>query len=267
MGNSEDSFFTDQLGRQVQIKGIPQKIISLVPSQTEYLSDIGLNKEIVGITKFCVHPEEIFRSKTRVGGTKNIDFDKIKQLDPDLIICNKEENQKEQIEALMQLYPVWVSDIKTLEDAFEMMEITGKITGKETQALKLINEIKEQFLLLSPLNSIPLKVAYFIWKKPYMVAASDNFIDHLIEKCGLTNVFKDHPLRYPTISSLELNDYQPDLIFLSSEPYPFKENHIQEFKQLYPFADVKIVDGEMFSWYGSRLRLSPAYINDLLKQL
>lgn len=267
MGISETSTYTDQLGREVKIKGIPKKIISLVPSQTEFLADLGLGDEIAGITKFCVHPDEIFRNKIRVGGTKKIDFDRIKQINPDLIICNKEENQKEQVEELMELYPVWVSDIKTLDDAFEMMQTTGKITGKEDAALKLIEEVKNQFELLSHIKLTSLKAAYFIWKNPYMVAASDNFIDHILERCGFVNVFKNHTSRYPAINEKELSGYDPDLIFLSSEPYPFKEKHIEEFKQAFPNAKVKVVDGEMFSWYGSRLRLAPAYILDLLKHL
>lgn len=267
MGISKVSIHTDQLGREVKINGIPRKIISLVPSQTEFLADLGLKNQIIGITKFCIHPDEIFRSKIRVGGTKKVDFEKIKQINPDLIICNKEENQKEQVEALMEHYPVWVSDIKTLDDAFEMMEKTGKITGKQEEALSLIKEIKNQFKLLSKVKITGLKAAYFIWKNPYMVAASDNFIDYMLEKSGFENVFKSHPLRYASLTEKELSHYNPDLIFLSSEPYPFQEKHKEEFKKIYPNSKIVIVDGEMFSWYGSRLRLAPSYIMDLIKNL
>src|ERR1700741_3198050 len=108
--------FIDQTGRKISIPQIPQRIISLVPSQTELLFDLGLDKEVVGITKFCVHPPEWFQTKTRVGGTKQLKIDLIKQLQPDLIIANKEENVKEQIEELEKHFPVWISDVNNLED-------------------------------------------------------------------------------------------------------------------------------------------------------
>ena len=113
--------FTDQLGRKLILEKIPQRIISLVPSQTELLFDLGLEEEVVGITKFCIHPDSWFHSKTRIGGTKQFDFEKIKSLQPDLIIGNKEENDKEQIEELMKNFTVWMSDIKTLADACKMI--------------------------------------------------------------------------------------------------------------------------------------------------
>ncbi len=113
--------FTDQTGREVSIPSHPQRIISLVPSQTELLFDLGLEEQVAGITKFCVHPEKWFRSKTRIGGTKNIKSALIHQLQPDLIIANKEENVKEQVEELAAHYPVWVSDIHDLQSALDMI--------------------------------------------------------------------------------------------------------------------------------------------------
>lgn len=267
MGISEITIHTDQLGREVKINGVPERIISLVPSQTEFLWDIGLNTEIVGITKFCVHPDVLFQTKTRVGGTKNLDLGKIKKLKPDLIICNKEENQKEQIEFLMEYYTVWVSDINTLDDAFDMMQKLGKITQKEEASLALITQIRQQFELLAVEESKSHKVAYFIWKDPYMVSGSNNFIDFMLEKCGLVNVFKNHELRYPSITFKELANLGVDLIFLSSEPFPFADKHIKEFELEFVNAKVRIVDGEFFSWYGSRLALAPKYLNDLLKSI
>ena len=259
--------YKDQLGREVQINGIPQKIISLVPSQTEFLIDLGLEDQIAGITKFCIHPKEVFIRKTRIGGTKKIDFNKIKKLSPDLIICNKEENQKEQIEILMESYPVWVSDIKTLEDAYEMMEKIGEITGREENASVIVNEIKSAFNLLYQSKNPAYKVAYFIWRNPYMVAASDNFIDHMLRTSGFMNVFRNHSLRYPSITIEELLPFNPDLIFLSSEPFPFSEKYIPEFQQAFPKAKIIVVDGEMFSWYGSRLRYAPSYLLQLINNL
>ena len=113
------SIFTDQTGRKITLDKPPHRIISLVPSQTELLYDLGLHNEVIGITKFCVHPQEWFQHKTRVGGTRQINIDIIHELRPDLIIANKEENVKEQVEELAGYYPVWISDVKHLEAAYE----------------------------------------------------------------------------------------------------------------------------------------------------
>ena len=194
----------------------------------------------------------------------------IKALNPDLIIGNKEENEKGQILELMKRYPVWMSDVKTLEGAFSMMESIGKITGKETKALKIQNDIREQFahFKLSTQNSKPAnrRVAYFIWKKPYICAGANTFIDHLLQICGMENTFSGIS-RYPEVTKEKILKANPNLIFLSSEPYPFREKHIQEIKSICPQSKVILVDGEMFSWYGSRLLYAPSYFEMLLQNL
>src|SRR4051812_11307667 len=119
--------FTDQMGNAVELEGPPSRIVSLVPSQTELLFYLGLDKEVAGITKFCIHPAEMFHSKPRVGGTKKYDFEKIRQLAPDLIIGNKEENEQKQVEELQKLYPVWMSDIRNLADALQMIRSVGEL--------------------------------------------------------------------------------------------------------------------------------------------
>jgi ABC-type Fe3+-hydroxamate transport system substrate-binding protein len=266
------------MGNKVRLEKIPKRIISLVPSQTELLFDLGLREEVVGITKFCIHPKEWFRSKPRVGGTKKINLEKIKELQPDLIIGNKEENEKGQIEELIKYYPVWMSDIKTLDDAYWMIAGIGKITGKEQQAEDLTKKIKTGFeQLKSEAVSLPAgqaglrsegkKAMYFIWKDPYIVAGRDTFIDHMLNLCGLENVFDDKKSRYPEITAESIKLANPELIFLSSEPFPFKEKHIDEFKMICPGSQVLLVDGELFSWYGSRLLKAPAYFLQLIKSL
>lgn len=260
--------FIDQLNRKLELNSLPKRIISLVPSQTELLYDLGLRDEVVGITKFCIHPAEWFHSKARVGGTKQIDFDKIKQLNPDLIIGNKEENEQVQIEELMKHFPVWMSDINTLKDAYNMITSIGVLVGKQQEAtnLKLGIELKfNQFQQLTT-NNQQLSVAYFIWNKPYMVAGNNTFINEMLMLCGLENVFLNHASRYPQVSEKDIIDAQPELILLSSEPFPFKEKHIHELKQLCPSAQIEIVDGELFSWYGSRLLKSPSYFSSLIKK-
>lgn len=271
--------FTDQLNRKINLPSKPQRIISLVPSQTELLYDLGLCDEVVGITKFCVHPEEWFRSKTRVGGTKKYDFEKIKALNPDLIIGNKEENEKEQIEELMKNYNVWMSDIYTLKDAYDMIIRIGTLVGKQQEATNLKLRIESEFvplrrgqgedfsdahsLLRSPDSQ--LRTAYFIWNKPYMVAGNNTFINEMLKVCVFKNVFEQE--RYPEITAEQIAKANPEIILLSSEPYPFKEKHIKEFKVICPNAKVLIVDGEIFSWYGSRLLQAPAYFKQLIESI
>lgn len=261
--------FTDQMNRTVRLEKRPERIISLVPSQTELLFDLGLEKEVVGITKFCIHPESWFRNKTRIGGTKQFDFEKIAALQPDLIIGNKEENEREQIETLMEKYPVWMSDIRNLDESLDMIRALGELTGKSEKAKSIASEIETGFEKLnSVFNSAKEKsVAYFIWKNPWMVAAGDTFITHILERCRWKNVFAETPGRYPEITLHELKAANPEIVFLSSEPYPFKEKHIEELQSLLPAATIMTVDGEIFSWYGSRLLKAPGYLRKLSSRI
>ena len=257
--------FKDQLDRTVSIPFPPLRIISLVPSQTEFLFDLGLDEEIVGITKFCIHPADRFKIKAKVGGTKKLNLDLIRSLKPDLIIGNKEENDQQQIEALMQDFPVWMSDISNLEEAINMMEGVGAITGKAVKAGEMTSLIRERFRELAKLNrDHPKRIAYMIWKDPLMAAGRDTFINDVLERAGWQNAVEKS--RYPELNAEELQAYSPELVFLSSEPYPFKEKHLAEFREVCPAAEVLIVDGEMFSWYGSRLLQVPSYLQTLSAQ-
>lgn len=256
-------WYTDQTGRRVDIPVNPQRIVSLVPSQTELLYDLGA--DVGGITKFCIHPDEWFRSKTRVGGTKQLKPDVIASLRPDLIIANKEENEKEQVEALAKDYPVWISDIHTLADALDMIVSLGDILSKRHAAQQLAQNIRGRFGLLRPLSPV-IPTAYFIWRDPWMIAGGDTFINEMLHVCGLRNVFGDMP-RYPSITLPQLAASGCKLVLLSSEPYPFKEKHIGEIREYLPDADILLVDGEMFSWYGSRLMHAPGYFEGLMEGL
>lgn len=255
--------FIDMMGREVHIAYPPRRIVSVVPSQTELLADLGLNEGVIGITKFCVHPEAWFRGKTRVGGTKQLNIEKICELQPDLIIANKEENTQEQIEELAKEFPVWVSDIHNIPQALQMIQVVGQITGRDEQAGKLVEQIVAGFNKL-PRAAAPKKVAYFIWCKPWMSVGGDTFISNMIQTIGWKNVLAERS-RYPEISLEELKEYNPELVLLSSEPYPFKEKHIAEIKEVFPAAEVKLVDGEMFSWYGSRMLKAVGYMEELVR--
>ncbi len=252
--------FYDQLNRGVNLSSLPKRIISIVPSQTELLFYLGLNEEVIGITKFCIHPADKFINVTKVGGTKQLNIAKIKELKPDLVIANKEENEQGQIQELMNFCPVWISDISNLNEALDMITKIGELVGHATQAEILVSAIKQQFnaLFTHPLN---LRAAYLIWRKPYMAAGTATFINNMLQYSGLTNAFAES--RYPVVSKQMLSDAQPDVVLLSSEPYPFTQKHIEEFKTFLPNAQILLVDGEMFSWYGSRLLHAPAYFEQL----
>lgn len=242
----------------------PLRIVSVVPSQTELLYTLGLNNEVVGITKFCVHPNSWYKNKTRVGGTKTLDIEQIKKLNPTLILANKEENVKEQIEALRDVCPVYVSDINTFDDALMMMDVIGQWTNRHEMARELIEQLRFQATqyLQKP---DPRSVLYLIWQKPYMAAGTNTFIHTMLKVGGWKNSV---PLsRYPELTEEQIRTLNPGLVFLSSEPFPFKLKHIQELQTILPEAKIMLVDGEMFSWYGSRLLHSFNYFKTLHEKL
>lgn len=262
--------FTDQLHRSVELAAWPpRRIVSLVPSQTELLHTLALEQEVLGITKFCVHPPEWFRGKTRVGGTKTLNLNQIETLRPDLIIGNREENDRAQIEALSARWPVWMSDILTFEDATDMMLRVGELTNRAEPAAALVADLRKRFEGLATNLSAsrpPLRAAYFIWRKPYMVAASGTFIHDMLGRAGFQNAFA-HLTRYPEVSPQDVAAAQPDVLLLSSEPYPFSEKHFGAFQEICPTAQVEVVDGEMFSWYGSRMLWAAGYFQKLNHRL
>ncbi len=250
----------DHLGNKLELTTPPQRIISLVPSQTELLFDLGLENRVMGITKFCVHPPHWLKSKAIVGGTKNFHYNVIDNIQPDLIIGNKEENYFEGISALQMKYPVWMSDITTLDDALSMIDSISGMTCTESKGVEIVDRIRTAFSELKA--QTPAKVLYLMWRNPWMGAAGKTFIHDMIERIGWINVLQDGD-RYPELSAVMFKDLDPDLILLSSEPYPFSEKHLAEIRKLAPRAQIKLVDGEMFSWYGSRLALAPAYFRSI----
>jgi ABC-type Fe3+-hydroxamate transport system substrate-binding protein len=253
--------YFDQMNRSVELSATPKRIISIVPSQTELLFDLGLDEEIIGITKFCVHPPDKIKLKSKMGGTKTLNINKIKKSNPDLLIGNKEENEKDQIEELAQYFPVWMSDISNLDDAVDMIRKVGQLVGRQENASQLSSAIMTAFdnLKIKPSS---LEVAYLIWRKPYIVAGNGTFIDDMLKRCGFKNAFE--MTRYPEVFPAQIVDADPDLVFLSSEPYPFTDRHVTEFQALVPNANIQLVDGELFSWYGSRLLKAPEYFKQLI---
>lgn len=263
--------YTDQISRKFKLESPPQRIVSLVPSLTELLCDLDLEDKLVGVTKFCVHPSHLRKAKTNIGGTKKLRFENINELNPDLIIANKEENNRLDIEKLAEKYPVYVSDIENFDDLHSFVLDIGALSGNEDKAQKLNAEIT---LALNSIKNLsldtkPLRAIYLIWKDPYMAAGTDTFITKMLNLCGIENAlteWNDKGLRYPEITLEEIRLLNPDLILLSSEPYPFKETHLIEIAAQ-SYLPTKLVDGETFSWYGSRILKSLPYVSKFVQDL
>jgi len=256
---------TDALGRRLRVDAPPKRIVSLVPSQTELLADLGLGKRVVGITRFCVHPEAWRQEKTVVGGTKQLSDDTVQALAPDLVLANKEENTPAMVEALDAIAPVYVSDVATLQDALGMIRSVGRLTGTTPRADALASEIDAAFAALPA--APPLRVAYLIWRAPYMSVGGDTFIHAMLRRAGFVNAFADQQ-RYPEVTLQDLGALNLDAVLLASEPFPFnRPRFADEVREALPHTQVQVVDGELFSWYGSRLLQAPSYVTSLRARL
>lgn len=250
----------DQLGREVSCPESPKRIISLVPSQTELLHFLGTADRVVGITKFCIHPQEWFHSKPRVGGTKTIDIDKIRALSPDLILANKEENDKDMIDQLSREFPVWISDIRSIDDAEGMIAAIGELTLTQVKAAELLKHISA-LRSENPKATVPISALYLIWNEPIMAVGPDTYIDSIMRYAGFKNVIRS--TRYPELNLEQIHDLKPELILYSSEPFPFKMQHTDRLRAILPNAQHLLVDGEAFSWYGSRIPIALSYVNTI----
>lgn len=256
----------DQLDRKVDVPECPQRIVSLVPSQTELLVDLGLESQLVGVTNFCVHPPFLRSQKKRVGGTKTPNLAEIRKLNPDFIFANKEENRKEDLETLAQEFPVWISDVRNLASNIHMIRCVGELCKRQKKSELLISEINEGFRKLPVFqDSQSPSAVYLIWNEPYMTVSGDTFIGSMMRQIGLKNLFEEALERYPQISIAELKSSKPDYLLLSSEPYPFKRKQKALFEKELPHSKVLLVDGEMFSWYGSRMVYSAEYFLNLFQ--
>lgn len=260
---------TDQMGHTFEFSKALKRIVSIVPSQTELLYDLGLEERIVGITKFCVHPYHFKSTKKIVGGTKKVNYDKIRALNPDIIICNKEENTLEMVIELQKICPVWVTNIITLEDNLQMIADFAILFNRRTEAQKWQDKINFAYTDFQTfIKDMPVKkAAYFIWKNPWMVAGSENFINEMLKLNHFKNIYEDKG-RYPEIELKKLRiEGDPDVVFLSSEPFPFKEEDAFEIGRFTHHAKTVFVDGELFSWYGSRILKAFPYFKKLQERL
>lgn len=251
----------DALGRYVAYNFPPKRIISLDPALTETLFYLELDEEVVGRTRFCIHPQGRVEQSINIGGTKDIKIERIHDLKPDLIIAEKEENTKEIVATLEKHYPVYVFEIQTVQDALKMIEELGYVTHREQKALTLKNDIDSAFKQLPSANHP--RVGYMIWKKPYMAVGRDTYINDVLETLGFVNPLADLPERYPVVTEETLQQAQLNYLFLSSEPYPFRDIHYDEFLSFLPDVEIIPIDGEMF-WYGPRMLQAAAYFSKLL---
>lgn len=247
--------YTDSLHRTIDLPHTPQRIISLVPSLTELLHDMGLERQIVGITKYCVHPIHYIVTKSVVGGTKKVDFQIIKDLHSDFILCSKEENTEKMVLELEKTAPVYVSDVNSMDAALDLIKKLGLMLNRRTQAEHIVDKIIFRFKAFqNVIKDVPIiKVAYFIWAKPWMVAGNKTFINDMLKICRFENVYAFQD-RYPEISieKLPLREKR-DVLFFSSEPYDFSDDEVYEVLQKNRKILTVYVDGQYFSWYGSRL--------------
>jgi len=257
---------TDARGHTLTLDAPPRRIVSLVPSQTELLSYLGLEEEVVGVTRFCERPEDWRSEKTIVGGTKQVDLDTVRTLDPDLVLANHEENTAEDVEALDDIAPVFVTEVKTVSEALTMIRTVGTLTDTTDQTSTLVGKIISRFEALPEFP--PLRAAYLIWREPYMTVGGDTFIHDVMQWGGLENVYGDET-RYPEVTPEALAERDLGVVLCSSEPFPFhkKDKFTADLREALPDTPIEIVDGQPFSWYGSRLLDTPAYLTELRERL
>ena len=257
---------TDARAHEISLDAPPRRIVSLVPSQTELLAHLQLEDEVIGVTRFCERPEDWRSEKTIVGGTKQVDVETVRALEPDLILANHEENTAEDVETLDTIAPVFVTEVKTVSEALEMIRTVGTLTDTADHTSTLVGNIIARFEALPDFPS--LRAAYLIWREPYMTVGGDTFIHDVMQWGGLQNVYGDRN-RYPEVSLEALVETSPDILFCSSEPFPFhkKDEFTADLRAALPDTAVAVVDGQPFSWYGPRLLDTPAYLKDLRERL
>lgn len=244
---------------------LPKRIVSLCPSLTETLFALGLADSVAGRTRYCVHPADDVRSVPVVGGTKDVDPATVDRCSPDLIIAVKEENMREAVELLGRSYPVFVFDVNSYDGALRAISDLGKLTGRQEQAQELHERIRQAFASLEPIE--PRTAVYLVWDGPYLAAGGGTYIDSLLAMCGLRNVCADRS-GYPTLTADDLRALNPEVVLLPDEPFEFDRSHADRIRELLPSARVPLVDGQLLSWYGSRMRLAPPYLMErVLKEL
>jgi ABC-type Fe3+-hydroxamate transport system substrate-binding protein len=253
----------DQTGNWISLEQPPKRIVSLVPSISELLVNLDLEEELIGVTRFCTHPSQLRREKVVIGGTKDPDLKKIIGLQPDLIIANKEENVKDHVEFLRSQVPVYLSDVNCISDNLNLIYDLGRLLNRSKKAQEICKKTRLRFDSIKGLTQG--SVLYVIWQDPIMVAGQNTIIDSVLNHCGFTNLVDTD--RYPEIRESTIKNLSPDYIFLSSEPYPFKEKNQALWQEKFPDSKILLVDGRAFSWYGYCFQQTPIYIQNLWNEI
>jgi len=259
----------DARGRSVRLDAPPRRIVSLVPSQTELLAHLGLHEATVGLTRFCVRPEGWKDEKEIVGGTKNVRVEKVEALRPDLVLANREENTRDVVEAIDAFAPVFVTDVKSVPDAAAMIRAVGRLTGRPGEADALADRLDRRFDALTGdlTGATPIPVAYLIWQGPYMTVGGDTIIHDVMRRAGFENVFAART-RYPEVTPAEIAAAGARAVLLPDEPFPFDADAAAELRDTLPDSvPTRLVNGQLFSWYGPRLAEAPPYLRRLRDSL
>lgn len=255
----------DGMERKVQFSNPPRRIISLCPSITETLFELGLDECVVGRTSYCIHPEDKVKDTKIIGGTKQVDVNLIRELRPDIIVTDKEETPKELAETLMKEFPLFIFDVQKYNHALSMIEVLGELTNRVEKAKDMVSNIEEEFAFLPGVDNN--RVAYLIWRKPYMAAGQSTFINSMLDRCGFKNTLLHREERYPAVTVEELRGLNLDYLLLSSEPFPFSEEHKDELKAELPNVNIVFVDGQSFSWYGAKMKKAGRYFRSMIETI
>ena len=257
------NFLTDALGQIHTPSNAAPRIVSLVPSITELLCDLGLAQYLVGRTGFCIHPAAIVKTIAKIGGTKDVNVEKIRQLAPSHLIVNIDENEKPTVDLLSEFIPhVIVTHPALPKDNLVLYRLLGGIFGVEKRAEELCVEFEAAYAQL-PAVSMRKTMLYCIWKDPWMTISADTYIANMLSLIGWkawTSTRSQN--RYPIFEWDDSILSQIDGVLLSSEPYRFTDQHVIELEQKIA-KPVRLVDGEMLSWYGSRAIAGLHYLRQL----
>ena len=246
------------------------KIVSLCPSLTELVFDLGAGESLIGRTKFCIHPTARVGAVEKLGGTKNPKIERILELAPDLVLMNDEENRREDAAALEAAGVRVLSSMpRTALETAAMVRAIGVAIARSREAEFIAADIERRAdrVRRDAVRYPPVRYACLIWRDPIMTISDDTFIAGLLSLAGGQNVFGPRSDRYPTISAAELHDADPLLVLLPNEPFPFQEKHIQELSALarLPRERFRLSDGELLSWHGSRTPRGIDYAESLLR--
>ena len=263
--------FVDSLGRELRLTGAPRRIVSLVPSITETLFSLGLGASIAGVTDYCVHPAEGVREKPKLGGTKNPRLDELLALSPDLVIANREENRRRDVERLEAAgVAVFVTDARDVEAAIRELEVFGELTERAREARSIAEGVRDALRVARESRPDPApRVVSLVWRRPWMAVGGDSFAHALVSECGGLNPFEESERRYPRVDEGDLEAAAPDVILLPTEPYAFGEAERQELLALdCPAARsgrIHVIEGELLTWYGPRMARALETLSSLLR--